>query len=121
VPDGRRPDFETMFFLLRATLIIGLIFWFSPVRRESGSMPSPDTVAGWSRATPGAALDPVEQVGHLQSLWETLPDGVKRAAVGGLFASAPVRPPGPQNESSDTLLPEDLKPVWRAAIESRQR
>jgi hypothetical protein len=102
-----------MFFLLRAALIIGVIFYFSPVRHEGGSATGLDAAAGWSRDPSRAALDAAGHAGELQSLWEALPDDAKKAALDRLLASAPDHPSGEPPSATDTLLPDDLKPAWR--------
>jgi hypothetical protein len=103
-----------MFFLLRAALIIGVIFYLSPVRQKGGSAArSLDDVAGWSRESSRAALDAVGRAGELESLWQGLPDEAKKAALDRLLASAPGHLSDEPAEATDTLRPDDLKPAWR--------
>jgi hypothetical protein len=111
-PKGRRVDISAMFFLLRAALIIGVIFYFSPVRQEGGSATSLDA-AGWSRDSSRAALDAVDRAGELQSLWQALPGQAKKEAFDRLMASASGLSSDGPVQASDTLMPDDLKPAWR--------
>jgi hypothetical protein len=102
-----------MFLLLRAALVIGVIFYFSPVRHESGSATSPDDVTGWGRESSRAALDAVDRVGELQSVWHALPDEAKNAALDRFLATGSDPSSEASVQATDTLLPDDLKPAWR--------
>ena len=101
-----------MFSLLRAALVIGAIFYFSPVRQGSNETLSLDALAG-------AAIRAPEKIGptpeRLQAAWSVLPESAKQAVLDRIAApQAPrggeIRPP-----QTDTLLPEDHRPAWVAA------
>jgi hypothetical protein len=79
-----------MFSALRIIVVVGVIFYLSPVRTGDEPPVRMDELLRWGQAgagqdrtaqdtTPTAA--PATQAAHLQSLWQALPDGAKRAVV----------------------------------------
>ena len=111
-----------MFSTLRAAVIIGAIFYLSPVRQGGDRPVRLDDVVKWSReAAPAAVAAPLDQAAQLQSLWQALPDSAKPALTNrSAGASAPhAAPPARDAAATDTLLPDDLQPQWRG--EPRKR
>jgi hypothetical protein len=87
-----------MFSLLRAILIIGVIFYYSPVR-QGGAPASLDGLTGWTKPA-----DPTEAgAGRLEAAWDVLPERAKQAVVDKMLASTGL---GAQM-ATDTLLPTD--------------
>jgi hypothetical protein len=89
-----------MFSILRTILIIGVIFYYSPVRQGGATPPSLDGLLGASK---DAAEQPSS--GRLESVWQALPDQAKQAVVDRILSGSALggSPPKP----TDTLLPTD--------------
>ena len=96
-----------MFAALRIATVIGIIFYFSPVRR-AGELP----MGGGAPSGPGG-----QELWTAEAAWHRLPEAAKRTildamlalGVGSLGSSeAPASAP-----ARDTLQPEDLQPAWR--------
>lgn len=104
-----------MFSILRFVVIVGLIFYYSPVRQRGEG---PDLTRNPLSATPAteaaAAGAATGAPGHLEAVWQALPDGAKQAVVDRILTTSGLTPPAPK--SSDTLRPED-----RASASHRPR
>ncbi|KLK92734.1 hypothetical protein AA309_13835 [Microvirga vignae] len=102
-----------MFSILRFVVIVGVIFYYSPVRQR-GERPdplqeffAPKTVAQATQTTttsPAAEGTP----GHLETVWQALPGGAKQAVVDKILTSSGLTPAS--SKPSDTLQPGDRAP-----------
>ena len=129
-----------MFFLLRAGLVIGVIFYLSPLR---SSMDAPDLGGLVSSAldavTPPPAApksSPPEAppagvpgtVAEAERLWRNLPPEARQAvldrlraqaasslneAVAAVQAPRPASGEAPRTPAGDTLRADDRRPAWR--------
>ncbi len=128
-----------MFFLLRAGLVIGVIFYLSPLR---SSMDAPDLGGLVSSAFDAVTPPPVAPkssppeappagvpgtVAEAERLWRNLPPEARQAVLDRLRAQAASslndavaavqapRPGGdaPRAAAGDTLRAEDRRPAWR--------
>lgn len=98
-----------MFSLLRAALVIGAIFYFSPVRHGSDGALSLDALIGAANRT--AAPE------RLEAAWNALPEGAKQVVLDKIT-------PAPNSRTiearrlpqTDTLLPDDHRPAWSGAV-----
>ncbi len=101
-----------MFSILRFILIIGVIFYYSPVRdRGETTDPlldfvAPRTAEGTEPATRSATDHAAP--GHLETAWQALPEGAKQAVVEKILNTSGLTPTAPK--ASDTLKPEDRAP-----------
>ena len=104
-----------MFSLLRAALVIGAIFYFSPARHDSNT----DTVTLANLL--GAATQPFDTLKEtatgspqrLEAVWNALPDSARKAVVDRIVAApADNRGEAKRPPQTDTLLPEDHRPAW---------
>ncbi|MBM6581343.1 hypothetical protein ILT44_14200 [Microvirga sp. BT689] len=106
-----------MFSILRFILIVGVIFYYSPVRQKGEGTAAlegffkPKAVEPASPVPAPAAEGP----GHLETVWKALPDSAKQAVVDKIVASSGLSLPGPA-KPADTLRPED-----RASAASKPR
>jgi len=105
-----------MFWLLRVGLVVGMIFYLSPVRHGGETVAVVDGLMAWIGMGPGqgglSPARPAEQGERLESLWQALPDAAKRAVVEevvGKVAPSLAAPKVPV----DTLHPRDRLPAWR--------
>jgi hypothetical protein len=100
-----------MFSLLRAALVIGAIFYFSPVRQGSNETLSLDALVG-------AAINAPEKIGQtperLQAAWGALPTSAKQVLLDRIGAPQTSRAGEIRQPPTDTLLPEDHRPAWIA-------
>lgn len=100
-----------MFSILRFFLIVGTIFYFSPVRQQGEGTAAVEAFFTPKKTEPGAKTAPATgDSGHLESLWEALPDSTKQAVVDRVLSTSgfpAVHPAKP----SDTLRPEDREPA----------
>lgn len=99
-----------MFSILRFVFIVGLIFYYSPVRqRGEGSDPLQAFFAPKkTEQTPSpstASSTPASSSGHLENVWQALPEGAKQAVVDKILTTSGLTPAAPK--PTDTLQPED--------------
>lgn len=98
-----------MFAILRFFIIVGVIFYFSPVRQKGEGPASLEAFLN-SKAETTASV-PAESVpGHLETVWQVLPDKAKQAVIDKILTSGL----SPAPKASDTLEPGDRHPAWRA-------
>jgi hypothetical protein len=95
-----------MFSALRIAIIVGLIFYYSPVRQAPGS------AAEETRSTATST--------DLAALFEVLPEDAKQSIAERIAASILGAAPAPSRAAqllppTDTLEPEDLRPAWKGA------
>jgi hypothetical protein len=89
-----------MFSILRFILIVGAIFYYSPVRQRSDMPASVEALPG--RGTTEAA-------DRLETVWQALPESAKQAVLDRILATA-----GPgAAPKTDTLQPGDRHPSYR--------
>lgn len=104
-----------MFSILRFFLIVGLIFYYSPVRQKSDGN---DPIASFfapkpqEAAAPPAAPASEASSGHLETVWKALPDNAKQAVVDKILMTSGLTPV--------SAKPADLKPVDTLQPEDRQ-
>jgi hypothetical protein len=101
-----------MFSLLRAALVIGAIFYFSPVRQEQDGGLSLEALVG--AATHSSETLAGGNPERLQAAWNALPESARRAVIDKIAPSSP-RPEATRPPRTDTLLPEDHRPAWTGA------
>jgi hypothetical protein len=99
-----------MFSILRFVVIVGVIFYYSPVRqRGEGPDPLQEFFAQKKvvQATPTTPASPAAEgtSGHLETMWQALPDSAKQAVVDKILTTSGLTPAS--SKSSDTLQPED--------------
>lgn len=98
-----------MFSILRFVVIVGVIFYYSPVRqRGEGPDPiqeffAPKQAAHTAPATTTPAVEGAS--GHLETVWQALPDSAKQAVVDKILTTSGLTPPA--SKPTDTLQPED--------------
>lgn len=103
-----------MFSILRFVLIIGVIYYYSPVRDRGEG---PDPLQAFFAPKKTEQMTPVSTTpsatdgrsGHLETVWQALPDGAKQAVVDKILTTSGLTPPA--SRPSDTLNPEDRAPA----------
>ena len=106
-----------MFSIIRFILIVGVIFYYSPVRQKGDGTAALEALLT-PKAKEAAPADPApspEGPGHLETVWKALPEGAKQAVVDKILTSSGF-PLAGAPQPTDTLRPED-----RAAAASRPR
>ncbi|MCB8820088.1 hypothetical protein [Microvirga rosea] len=108
-----------MFSLLRAVLIIGAIFYYSPVRQGDDGSSALDGLLAWGQQKPETiAAQPgpgsAEAPARLETMWHALPEGAKQAVIDKILETsglgAPAQPAAP---AGDTLKASDRQAPWR--------
>lgn len=103
-----------MFSLLRAALVIGTIFYFSPVRNLPDANLSLDALFG-------SAAHPADQLRQsasgtperLQAVWNALPESARQAVLDKIMPTPVARTVEARRvPQTDTLQPEDHRPAW---------
>jgi len=108
-----------MFSLLRAALIIGAIFYYSPVRQGDEGASALDGILAWSGQKPQAAeaapaaAAPTEASTRLETMWQALPDSAKQAVIDRIMATSGLGTAPSSSPASDTLKPSDRQAPWR--------
>jgi hypothetical protein len=103
-----------MFSILRFILIVGAIFYYSPVRQHGDGLAAVAAYLTPKRSEPAAAL-PAQapaagEPGHLENVWRALPDSAKQAMVDRILTSSGL-PVAGAGRPTDTLLPQDRDPA----------
>lgn len=96
-----------MFSILRFILIVGAIFYYSPVRQQGEGTAAIEallTPKKTEQAAPAPAKD--DHPGHLETVWKALPDNAKQAVVDKILTTSGFSMGG-ATKSADTLRPED--------------
>jgi hypothetical protein len=99
-----------MFSIIRFILIVGVIFYYSPVRQQGEGMAAIDawlTPKKGEPAAPPAEISP----GHLETVWQALPNGAKQAVIDKILTTSGLT--GPEAKAKDTLQAGDRQPGWR--------
>ena len=99
-----------MFSIFRFILIVGVIFYYSPVREQVAGPLSLDSWLAPKTEAP-AAPEPTAQAGHLEKVWQALPDGAKQAVIDKILTTSGF--PAPPAKGTDTLQAQDRQPQWR--------
>jgi hypothetical protein len=103
-----------MFSTLRAVIIIGVIFYLSPVRQGGERPARVDDVVKWGQDTLATSASiPLDKAAQLQSLWQALPESAKKSVTDQVSGSSTGRAGSSLPATSDTLTPGDLQPHWR--------
>lgn len=102
-----------MFSILRFVVIVGVIFYYSPVRqRGAGPDPLQEFFAPkeLAQAHPTTTTLPAAEgtQGHLETVWQALPNSAKQAVVDKILTTSGLTPSS--SKPSDTLQPEDRAP-----------
>jgi hypothetical protein len=97
-----------MFSIIRFILIVGAIFYYSPVRQGGEGTAAVEAFFTPKKSEPAAAapLPAQEGPGHLETVWKALPDSAKQAVVDKILTTSGLNPVG-SAKPSDTLRPED--------------
>jgi hypothetical protein len=104
-----------MFSVLRTAFIIGLIFYYSPVRQGAGEI---ERLGQMLRADGESEPLPAQASSNLDALWDALPESAKQSIVDRIVASVLGPEPDRRQEAllrppTDTLEPEDFRPTWQ--------
>jgi hypothetical protein len=101
-----------MFSILRFILIVGAIFYYSPVRQQGEGTAAIEAFLTPKTSQPAAAgpAPAMDKTGHLETVWKALPEGAKQAVVDKILTTSGFPVAGPA-KSSDTLRPEDREPA----------
>jgi len=92
-----------MFAILRFILIVGAIFYYSPVRQQGEGTAALEAFLAPKKSEPAPVAD---GPGHLESVWKALPDSAKQAVVDKILTTSGFGPTG-SAAPADTLRPED--------------
>jgi len=92
-----------MFSILRSILIIGVIFYYSPLRQQGEGTAAVEALLA---PKTGAPTSTAGDSGHLETVWKALPDSAKQAVVDKILTGSGF-PVAGATRPSDTLLPED--------------
>ncbi|ALA18288.1 MULTISPECIES: hypothetical protein [unclassified Chelatococcus] len=115
-----------MTFLLRSALVIGVIFFLSPVREGAddgrsaaapgSELPSPAI----AEALTGEVAKSADAAQRALALWQMLDDDTRRRLVEALTGqSATKAPPAAGSDSRDTLNEGDRGVPWRGPAAGR--
>ncbi len=101
-----------MFSILRFVLIVGVIFYYSPVRQPGDGIAVLEAWLAPKKAEPAGTAPQVETgPGHLEAVWQALPNSAKQAVIDGILASP--RPSKTDTKATDTLQAADRQLQWR--------
>jgi hypothetical protein len=109
--------FRPMFSILRFILIVGAIFYYSPVRQQGDALAAIEAFMMPRKSEPATSrpAPAAGEPGHLETVWKALPDSAKQAVVDRILTGSGL-PVASNARASDTLLPED-----RASAASKPR
>jgi hypothetical protein len=101
-----------MFSILRFVLIVGAIFYYSPVRQQGEGTAAVEAFLTPKKSQPaaGGPASGADNAGHLETVWKALPDSAKQAVVDRILTTSGF-PVAGSTKSSDTLRPEDREPA----------
>ncbi len=101
-----------MLSIIRFILIVGAIFYYSPVREKGEGTAAIEAFFTPKAKEPAAASPPpaTDGPGHLETVWKALPDSAKQAVVDKIMTSSGF-PLADASRSTDTLRPEDRAPA----------
>ena len=101
-----------MFSIIRFILIVGVIFYYSPVRQQGEGLAAVDAWLAPKKSEPAAAppaSSSESHPGHLETVWQALPNGAKQAVIDKILTTSGF----PQAKATDTLQAGDRQPHWR--------
>ncbi|MCB5176321.1 hypothetical protein [Microvirga lenta] len=103
-----------MFSILRFILIVGAIFYYSPVRERSDMPASLEALLGWSKGgnEDDAEAAPPLTPDRLETVWQALPDRAKQAVIEKILTTSGLGAPAPSGPT-DTLQPGERHPSLR--------
>lgn len=99
-----------MFSILRFFLIVGVIFYYSPVRQKGEGTSAIEAFLSPKEEQAASALE--AGPGHLETVWQALPDGAKQAVVDKILTTSGLGS-NSASKATDTLQPTDRQPAWR--------
>ena len=103
-----------MFSLIRFILIVGVIFYYSPVRQQGEGLAAVDAWLMPKKGEPASAppaFSSESGPGHLETVWQALPNGAKQAVIDKILTTSGLT--GPEAKAKDTLQAGDRQPGWR--------
>jgi hypothetical protein len=103
-----------MFSILRFILIVGAIFYYSPVRQKGEGTAALEALITPKKSEPAAAsaAPPVQSdSGKLETMWQALPDGAKQVVIDKILTTSGLTPA--ETKPMDTLQPGDRQPTWQ--------
>jgi hypothetical protein len=97
-----------MLSIIRFILIVGAIFYYSPVREKGEGTAALQALFTPKAGAPAAPSPPAatEGPGHLETVWKALPNSAKQAVVDRIMTSSGF-PLADTSKPADTLKPED--------------
>lgn len=102
-----------MFSILRFVLIVGAIFYYSPVRKSGDGIASLDALLGWKKSdleAKAAAPSPGTSE-RLETMWKALPESAKQAVIDKILTTSGLGTA--TAKPTDTLEASDFQPAWR--------
>jgi hypothetical protein len=101
-----------MFSILRFILIVGAIFYYSPVRQQGEGTAAIEAFLTPKKGEPAAAAPApaTDNPDRLETVWKALPDGAKQAVVDKILTTSGFAF-GSSTKPTDTLRPEDREPA----------
>ena len=99
-----------MFSILRFILIVGAIFYYSPVRQQGDGAAAIEAFFLPKKSEQASSRPASGEPGHLETVWKALPDSAKQAVVDKILTSSGL-PVAGSARSTDTLLPQDREPA----------
>lgn len=109
---------RVMFSLLRAVVIIGAIFYYSPVRQSHGDAWPLDGLLAWGTQkvdskSASTEVPAADAPARLETMWKALPDSAKQAVIDKIMATSGLGAGTPSVPAGDTLKPSDRQLPWR--------
>lgn len=102
-----------MFSILRFILIVGVIFYYSPVRQKGEGTAAIEALFTSKKNGPAAEAPPSpaeNDSGKLETMWQALPSGAKQAVIDKILTTSGLTPA--ESKPTDTLQPSDRQPGW---------
>lgn len=107
-----------MFSILRFILIVGVIFYYSPVRQRDDKPGVLDSFLNPKKNEPAPVAAPppsaTDGTGQLGAMWKALPEGARQTVIDKLLTTSGL---GAAGIKADTLQPGDRQPIWRGGGE----
>ena len=110
-----------MFSILRFILIVGAIFYYSPVRQQGEGTAAIEAFFTPKKSEPAAPAPPPRR--RVRAIWRPsgrrLPDSAKQAVVDKILTTSGL-PVADAAKPADTLQPEDRQPAGRGTSRARE-
>lgn len=103
------PTAAIMFSILRFILIVGAIFYYSPVRQRSDAPASLDSLLGWTKGVEAPKAADSASPERLEAVWQALPESARQAVIDKIMTTSGLG----GAKATDTLQPGDRDPAWR--------